>query len=309
MPPKAATCRRKQREAREKAQAYARSKENSLTSDQTPRIPAAGIKDMMNLVDLLHGALSRSIARDFLGLGLLGGLGLFVDVQAERDELVDALGEAGRFLDGEARNKERGLEQELGDRLNGAVVLAISLDLFLELFDNGRLRRDLEGLLGGHVRAHRGVAESLGLHNTLHVGGPAELTGTDGTRRADELVADHNLLDLVTQDILESLSKTLELLLLSLASLLLLLGLFELKVLGDVDKLLAIELLELRHGVLINGVNQEQNLEVLLLKGVKEGRLGNGLERLAGDVVNVLLVLGHASDIIRERCHIVTRLG
>jgi len=35
---------------------------------------------MMNLVDLLHGALSRSIARDFLGLGLLGGLGLFVDV-------------------------------------------------------------------------------------------------------------------------------------------------------------------------------------------------------------------------------------
>ena len=37
-------------------------------------------------------------------------------------------------------------------------------------------------LLGRHVRAHRGIAESLGLHDTLHVGGPTELTSTDGTR-------------------------------------------------------------------------------------------------------------------------------
>jgi len=84
-------------------------------------------------------------------------------------------------------------------------------------------------------------------------------------------VGDDDLLNLVAEDVLEGLGESFELLLFLLAGLLLLLGLLELEVLGDVDELLALELLELGHGVLINGVNQEENLKVLLLERVEEG--------------------------------------
>jgi len=264
----------------------------------------------MRLVNLLHGALTGSLSRgSSLGGSLSRGLDILIDVQTQRHELVDTLGEAGGLLNGEAGNQQGGLEEQLGDGLDGAVVLAVGLDLLLELLDNGGLGGDLKGLLGGHVGGHGGVTESLSLHDTLHVGGPAELAGTDGTGSAHQLVGDDDLLDLVAEDVLQGLGEVLELLLLPLTLGLLLLGLLELEVLGDVDQLLAVELLQLSEGVLINGVNQEQNLKVLLLEGVEEGRLRNGLDGLAGDVVHVLLVLGHASDVVRERGQLVARLG
>ena len=63
------------------------------------------------------------------------------------------------------------------------------------------------------------------------------MTGTDGARSTDQLMADNNLLNLVTQNVLESLGETLELLLLFLTSLLLLLSLLKLEVFGDINKL------------------------------------------------------------------------
>jgi hypothetical protein len=263
-----------------------------------------------NLVDLLHGALAGGFGSGgFFGLLLLGGLGVLIDVQAERDELVDALGEAGGLLNGESRDQERGLEEELSDGLDGTVVLAIRLDLLLELLDDRRLGGDLESLLGSHVRAHGGVTESLGLHDTLHVGGPTELAGTDGARSTDELVGDDNLLDLVAENVLEALGELLVFLLLLLALSLLLVSLLKLEVLGDVNELLAIVLLQLSESILIDGVNKEQDFEVLLLEGVEERRLLDSLEGLAGDVVDLLLVLGHASNVVSERGSLVTRLG
>ena len=222
---------------------------------------------------------------------------------------MDALSKASGLVNGEARDEEGGLVEKLGDGLDGAVVLAISLDLVLELLDDGGLGGDLEGLLGRHVGGHGGVTEGLGLHDTLHVGGPTELASADGARSTNELVGNHDLLNLVAKDVLEGLGETLELLLLSLTLALLLLGFLELEVLGDVDKLLAIKLLELSHGVLVNGVNKEENLEALVLEGVQEGRLLDGVEGLASDVVHLLLVLGHAGDVVGKRGGIVTRLG
>ncbi|CAG9994060.1 unnamed protein product [Clonostachys byssicola] len=209
----------------------------------------------------------------------------------------------------EGSDEERGLEEKLDNGLDGAVVLTVGLNLLLELLDDGRLGRDLEGLLGGHVAGHGGVTEGLGLHDTLHVGGPTELAGTDGARGAAELVGDDDLLDLLAEDVLEALREGLVLLLLGLTGLLLLIGLLELEVLGDINKLLALELLELGHGVLVNGVNKEQNLEALVLEGVKEGRLLDGLDGLASDVVHVVLVLGHASDVVLEGGELIARLG
>jgi len=263
-----------------------------------------------HLVNLLHGGLTGGLGSRGLGAGsLLGGLGLLIDVKAEGDELVDALSVGSGLLNGEAGDEEGGLVEKLGDGLDGAVVLAVGLDLLLELLDDRRVGRDLESLLGRHVRGHGGVTEGLSLHDTLHVGGPTELASTDGARRAGELVGNNDLLDLVTEDVLQALGKRLVLLLLLLTLLLLILGLLELEVLGDVNELLALELLELSEGVLIDGVNKEENLEVLLLEGVKEGRLLDSLEGLAGDVVHLLLVLGHASDVVLEGGDLVEGLG
>ena len=262
-----------------------------------------------NLVDLLHGALAGGGLCRGLGGGLVSGGGLLVDVQAEGDELVNALGVGGGLVNGEAGNEEGGLVEEGGDALDGAVVLAVSLNLGLELLDDGARGRDLEGLLGRHVRGHGGVTEGLGLHDTLHVGGPTELASADGAGGVDELVGDNDLLDLVAKNVLEGLGQTLKGLLLLLTLLLLLVGLLKLEVLGDVDELLAIELLELGEGVLVDGVGKVENLEVLGLEGVEEGRLLNGLDVLAGDVVHVLLVLRHAGNVVLEGGEVLARLG
>ena len=232
-----------------------------------------------NLVDLLHGALTGGLAAGASSASFSSAVSASSSTFRPREtSLWMRSAEAGRLLDGEAGDEQGGLEEELGDGLDGTVVLAIGLDLLLELLDDRGLGRDLEGLLGGHVGGHGGVTESLGLHDTLHVGGPAELASTDGARGADELVGDDDLLDLVAEDVLEGLGETLELLLLRLTLLLLLVGLLELEVLGDVDELLAIELLELSHGVLIDGVNQEEDLEVLLLEASRKGDFCDSLE-------------------------------
>merc|ERR1711871_67723 len=87
-----------------------------------------------------------------------------------------------------------------------------------------------------------------------------------------------------------------------LPRLLLLLGLLKLKaLLGHGDELLAIVLLELLHAVLVNRVNHEEHLVVALLALLDEGRGLDGLLGLAGDVVDVLLRLGHARDVVLER--------
>jgi hypothetical protein len=117
---------------------------------------------------------------------------------------VDTLGEAGGFFDGEAGNEQRGLEEKLSDGFDSAVILAISFNLLLELINDGGFRRDFKRLLGRYVRGYGGVTESLSLHDALHVGRPAELTGTDGARRTDKLVRDDDLLDLVAKDVLEA---------------------------------------------------------------------------------------------------------
>ena len=108
----------------------------------------------MRLVNLLHGALASRCWCLGGGVGLLLlGLDLLVDVQAKRNELVDALSVLNGLVNGETRDKKRGLEEKHGDGLDGAVLLTIRLNLALELLDDRRLGRDLEGLLGRHVGA------------------------------------------------------------------------------------------------------------------------------------------------------------
>merc|ERR1711988_1599313 len=162
-------------------------------------------------------------------------------------------------------------------------------------------------LLGGHVTHGGGVAESLGLHDPLHVGGPAILRGDDAAGRGDKPRADHHLLHLLVQDVLHHLAQTLELLLVSLPLLLLLLVLGQLEtLLGDGDKVLAVKLLELLYHVLVNGLSHVHNLQSPLLQPLDKSRGGHDLLALPGDVVDVFLVLLHPGHVVTQGAELVT---
>merc|ERR1719235_528720 len=92
--------------------------------------------------------------------------------------------------------------------------------------------------------------------------------------------------------------------------LLLVLGLLELQaLLGAADELVPVVLLELLHGVLVDGVDHEEHLEAPLLEALDEGGVLHGLLGFAGDVVDVLLPLLHAGDVVPERGRLVAGLG
>lgn len=184
------------------------------------------------------------------------------------------------------------------------------MNLGLELFNDSVVRVDLEGLLRLHVGRHGRVTESLSLHDSLHVGGPTELTGNEDARGRIDTVGNGNLLDLLSEDVLHGSGEVLEFLRLLLTGSLLLIGLLEFEsVLGDANELLVLELLELGSGVLVDGVDHEENFEVLLLEDLEERRVANLGEGFASDVVDVLLLFGHAGDVVLERGHLFSRLG
>ena len=71
------------------------------------------------------------------------------------------------------------------------------------------VRVHLHGLLRDHVGAHRAVAQSLRLHDALHVRRPAVLRGHQDNRGVGDAGADQHLLDLVAEDLLDELAKRL----------------------------------------------------------------------------------------------------
>jgi len=73
----------------------------------------------------------------------------------------------------------------------------------------------LEGLIsivffGHHVARHGVVAESLSLHDTLHIGGPAVLGGDQDAGGLIDTCRNNNLLDFVTKNILDQLAEGLK---------------------------------------------------------------------------------------------------
>lgn len=172
------------------------------------------------------------------------------------------------------------------------------------------MRVDLEDLLGRHVLRHRAVTERLSGHDVGHTSGPTELSGDEDTRRFGDTVGKDDLLDLFAEDLLDGGNQVGKLGGLLLTRRLLLLGLLELETFfGDADELLALELLELRYGVLVDRVDKEKNLEALLLEDLNERRVLGGGEGFSGEVVDRLLDLGHAGDVVLERSLLLQRLG
>merc|ERR1712072_1646503 len=79
--------------------------------------------------------------------------------------------------------------------------------------------------------------------------------------------------------------------------------------LGHGLELLAIVLFELLGSVLVDGVSHEEHLEPALLELLDEGSGLNGLLGLTSDVVDVLLLLLHAGNVLLEGGHLLARLG
>merc|ERR1719327_1649916 len=78
--------------------------------------------------------------------------------------------------------------------------------------------------------------------------------------------------------------------------------------LGGAFQLLTIKFFELLHCVLIDRVNHVENLETLLAQSLQERGRGNGCDALTSDVVDVILALLHAIDILLEADLLITRL-
>merc|ERR1712054_41903 len=249
--------------------------------------------------------LTRSV--NLLHLAAL--VAVLLDGEAELNHAVDAAREGRRLVEREARGEQRRLEEEVDEVLDRLVAL-VGGGLRLELLHDRVLRVDLHRLLRGHVGRHRVVAEGLGAHDALHVGGPAVLARNQDARRFRNALGHHHLLDLVAEDLLHQLGERLKVGAQLLPRLLVLLRLVELEaLLGHRDELLAVVLLELLDAVLVNRVDHEEDLVVALLALLDEGRGLDGLLGLAGDVVDVFLRLRHARDVVLERRLLVARLG
>lgn len=154
------------------------------------------------------------------------------------------------------------------------------------------------------------LPEGLSLHDSLHIGGPSELGGHQGAGRGRKSGAERALFNLVSEDLLDELAGAFEGYLLLLTLLLLLLVVLEVEAfLGAVSELLFIIVLELLDDVLVNGVNHVEDFVSSLLEALDEGTVGDGTSALAGDVVDLLLVLFHTFDVFLEGDEVITALG
>eukprot|EP00657_Telonema_sp_P-1_P009156 TRINITY_DN332_c0_g1_i3.p2 TRINITY_DN332_c0_g1~~TRINITY_DN332_c0_g1_i3.p2 ORF type:complete len:587 (+),score=293.64 TRINITY_DN332_c0_g1_i3:233-1993(+) len=262
----------------------------------------------MGLVDHLHGGgAGGGGGGNGHGLGL--GVVLGTELKAKLDHAVDALGVGSGVLEVEAGGEEGGVEEQVDEVLDGLVAL-VGVDALAQLLDDGVVGVDLHGLLGHHVGGHAGVAEGLVAHDLLHVGGPAELGGDENAGGGGQTLGQHNLLDLLGEDLLHLLAQLVVGGLVLLALLLLLLGLVELDaLLGQAHELEVLEVLHLLHDVLVDGVNHEENLNVAALGLLEEGGVLELLLAVAGDVVDGLLVLAHAGHVVLEGGGLLGGLG
>merc|ERR1711907_871347 len=233
------------------------------------------------LIDLLHlGALVVLERREVIIVLIDISLVVLIDAETELDHAVDAASKGGRLVQGEAGGEQRGVEQQPDEVLHGLVVLVL-IGTGTEGVDDRVHRVDLHGLLGGHVALHGVVLEGLGLHDALHVGRPAVLAGHQAARGGGQTLRDDDLLGLVEVEAL----------------------------LGDGLQLLAVVLLKLLHGILIDRINHEEHLEATLLQLLDERRCLDSSLGLTGDVVDVLLLLLHAGHVVLEGGHLLARLG
>jgi hypothetical protein len=262
-------------------------------------------------VDFFHLGVSVVVIVDLIERGevVVAGALFLENAEAELNHSVDAGGKGRGVLKRETGGQKRCLVHQ-PDEVLDSLVAHVNLSLVSKFLNDLVLGVDFHGLLGEHVAGHGVVTEGLGLHDTLHVGGPAVLGGNENAGGLIDTGGNNNLLDLVAKDILHKLAKGFEAGLLFLLLLLLILSVVEVKTfLGAGNKLLTVVLFELLDHVLIDGVNQVEHFESALSETFEEGRSGNGGLRLTSDVVNTGLAVLHAGNVVLEGDLVLARLA
>merc|ERR1712178_53534 len=172
---------------------------------------------------------------------------------------MDSGAEGSWLIERETGSQKGGFVKQPDQVLDGSFG-GISISSSLQFDDDRVVWVQFEGLLGNHVRGHGRISQSLGLHDSFHISGPAPFGGGQDARRLAHSSTDEDLLDLVTEDFLDEGAETFEGSLLLFVLLLGVLIVFELKTFfGAVSELLLLELLELLDDVLINWVNQVED--------------------------------------------------
>ena len=112
--------------------------------------------------------------------------------QPQLDHAVDAVGVRGGVFQCETRGQESRLKQQHTQVLDRLVVL-VCVTFLLQRPDDGVFWVDLKMFLGRHVSHGAGVAQSLGLHDALHVGRPAVLRRHDAAGGGNQTVGHYHL--------------------------------------------------------------------------------------------------------------------
>mmetsp|Transcript_26698 Transcript_26698/g.74554 ORF Transcript_26698/g.74554 Transcript_26698/m.74554 type:complete len:584 (+) Transcript_26698:103-1854(+) len=262
-------------------------------------------------VHLLHlGRLISSTFDFFQGRQVVvvaEALIIVIDAQAELDHAVDAPSKLCWLVEVEARGEQGGIEKEPDEVLH-CFIGPVCTRLLLQLGHDGMFGVHLHGLFRDHVRRHGVVAERLRLHDALHVRAPAILGGRKHTRGVGQTRAYDDLFHLIPEHLLHELGERLELGLQFLEFLFLVLVVDVQSLFRHRLEFLAVELLELLHGVLVDGVDHVKYLQALLPQRLEEGRGRYGCHTFACDVIDVVLTLLHAVDVLLEADLFVTRL-
>merc|ERR1719204_883640 len=124
------------------------------------------------------------------------------------------------------------------------------------------------------------------------------------------MVRDDDLFDFLVEDVLDDFAETLELGFEFFAPFLLVfvLGQFQ-AFFGHRNQSLTVVFPQLLDDVFIDGFGHVNDFESALLNALHEGRVGNRVFALAGDVVDLLLILLHPADVVFERSHLVAAAG
>ena len=208
-----------------------------------------------------------------------------------------------RLVERETRFQHRGFEHELRQRFRFFGVRIRSRAL-LERRDHRVSRVHFERLLAAHVLVTGFVAHGLRLHDAFHVRGPAVLGRHDDARGGGEAVGNldrfnHGVRKLALPPRGERLERLLCLL---EASLFVVVCVAKLEVfLARVGELEIIEFRQVLHGVLIDRVGEVDDFEVLGDELFEERRVRERVDGFSGDVINRLLALLHAFDVLLQR--------
>lgn len=136
------------------------------------------------------------------------------------------------------------------------------------------------------------------------------LTGDEDAGRAGESGSDDDLFDFITKSVFDEFAEGFEFGLLFFEFLLFVFRVFEFKsFLGAVLEFLFLVVLQLLDDVLIDGVDEVEDFDVLLDEGFNEGRLGDGGSALSSDEEDIFLSLLHSGDVVLEGGHLLSTLG